>query len=215
MAAKILRLLSLDPESGGESPASRIWASATRVEDLQDAPPDEAERKWYKPWSSRPAEPASSAAGFDRETAPEPIRTVAVPPQEIKFNVPEDNNGFVHVEGPSGLICIPIPEGKSPGDEVVVPLTSTHQYSIKVPEGWSEGDTLAFVDEDGKKYEVSVPKGKGPGDSFEVEPPVLMVAVPKGAKAGDRVVFRSLDRDMIARVPEGVEPGLFFAAYVD
>jgi hypothetical protein len=154
------------------------------------------------------------------------IETVATPPIELTAKVPEkhEEGEKVKIAGPHGPIEVAPPKDSKPGDEFVYRLVPLYEFRVEVPAGAKPGLEIEVKRRDGVRVSISVPPGLKPGDIFEVLPPALIVKVPDGAKGGDYVVYHpvaapgaQMDPQMAQLwirtvVPEGAEPGQYFAA---
>jgi len=173
---------------------------------------------WFTVQAERVAGPSCGLNGkFELEA-------VTTPPAEFSAMVPEDHQEgkTLRVLGPHGPIEVTPPPGSQPGMTLKWRLGPKPEFKVVVPPGAGPGSEAKFKRSDGAEISVQVPPGLAPGDVFDVSPPALMVRVPNGAMPGDCVCFRhsvsQANDDMEvtewcrARVPQGVEPGKYFAA---
>lgn len=159
------------------------------------------------------AEPRSRRKG-----EPEAMATV---PVEFKVNVPSEwvPGQRIAVRGPHGRVWVDAPPNAEAGASFTHRLGPTPDFKVEVPPGVKPGEQMPYRRSDGVYINFTVPKGATPGHIFDVTPPVLMVQVPEGCGAGDFVCFKNAtatDGDARAwcrtRIPNGVEPGAYFAA---
>jgi len=156
--------------------------------------------------------------------------TVATLPMDVWFELPgegefirpsphgrqEDQRCRVCIQGPHGLLHVPVPEGSAPGDRVQFRIGPSCMWRATVPEGAVAGDPMDFTPPDGEQIEVRVPPGKEPGEEFDIHPRVLMVRVPQGAACDDWVSFNAPDgSERMSRVPAGTPPGQYFDQPLD
>lgn len=126
------------------------------------------------------------------------------------------------MHGPHGPVRVVPPQSADPGTTLRWRLAPTPEFRIQVSSDCGPGSVIRFERSDGVEVAVSVPPHLQAGDIFEVTPPSMMVRVPEGAQAGDRVVFRHAlgegpgGREATewcrAEIPKGVRPGDYFAA---
>jgi len=165
---------------------------------------------FYMPWSTKKQE--------KRPPKPRFQPTIAVPPQELTFELQEDCKAgeVVQIQGPTGPIPVKVAEACRKGEKRTMFLGPSQLVKVDLPED-HVGDTVR-VTHDGESFWVPVPEGVAPGGSFEVSPPTIMVQVPIGAKEGEGVVFfhpsQDQEKEHTAVVPRGFEQGSFFAVAV-
>lgn len=154
------------------------------------------------------------------------FETVATAPMELTAKLPEDyeEGKKIKIAGPHGPIEVFPPKEAKGGSEFTFRLVPMYEFRVEVPPGARPGLQIEVKRRDGVKVAINVPPHLKPGDIFEVFPPALIVRVPDGAKGGDVVVYRpaappgqQLDPKVAqqwlrAVVPEGAEPGNYFAA---
>jgi len=165
---------------------------------------------FYMPWSTRKQE--------KRPPKPRFQPTIAVPPQELTFELQQDCKAgeVVEIQGPTGPIPVKVDEACRKGERRTMYLGPSERVRVELPED-HVGDSVRVTHE-GDSFLVPVPEGVSPGGTFECSPPTIMVQVPIGAKAGEGVVFfhpsQDQEKEHTAVVPEGFEPGSFFAVAV-
>jgi len=154
---------------------------------------------------------------FEREA----LTTLAV---EFTADLPleYEEGQTLRVIGPHGPVEVRPPPGAQPGSSHVYRLAPKPEFRVVAPPGVQSGMSMTFKQSNGIQISIQVPPNVGPGEAFTVNPPVLMVRVPDEAQAGDVVCFRNIvrrtgdNREVTewcrARVPEGLQPGKYFAA---
>lgn len=151
--------------------------------------------------------------------------SVKVPPR--KEGEPDDQERKIQTQGPHGVIVLTVPKGVKEGETISYRLVPPPEVRITVPKDCAGGSVARFKRPDGAVVQIKVPEGLKPGDTFDMAPPVHMVRVPDGAKAGTSVVFRLDERPPGPRgspdasedaqwcrvaVPQSVQPGMYFPA---
>uniref|UniRef100_A0A7S4SSJ8 Uncharacterized protein n=1 Tax=Alexandrium monilatum TaxID=311494 RepID=A0A7S4SSJ8_9DINO len=194
-------------------------------------PPSESEREMGLPLlhNSHVQELICEAADAER-CAPPTIGAVgefealATPPVELMGEIPVNHKPGMPIvlSGPHGPVQVMPPQETGPGSRVRFRLAPPPEFRIQVPAGCGPGSLIRFERSDGAKVCVAVPPERQAGDSFDVTPPSMMVRVPDGAQAGDRVTFRhTLATGKNGReatewcrteIPKGVRPGFYFTA---
>jgi len=147
------------------------------------------------------------------------LQALACPPLEFTVKLPKDyaSGEPIRAKGPHGIISFNKQDAK-PGETYSFKIAAPPDVRITVPKDYKKGSSLVFDRADGVRISVAVPCGLGPGQTFDVTPPVLMVKVPEGAKAGDPVVFRDeqtfgqYGQWLRATVPNNVHSVGYFAA---
>mmetsp|Transcript_105009 Transcript_105009/g.321775 ORF Transcript_105009/g.321775 Transcript_105009/m.321775 type:complete len:239 (-) Transcript_105009:149-865(-) len=149
------------------------------------------------------------------------------PPLNIQVDLPRGHclpGQPILVHGPQGPVCLRVPPGATPGARLTFQIAPRPEFRVEVPPGAGPGWVMTFHKDDGGECRATVPPGLQPGDTFEVTPPALMVRVPEDAQPGDFVRFsRACDLGATtegpsstelfrARIPEGLQPCMYFAA---
>mmetsp|Transcript_2484 Transcript_2484/g.7930 ORF Transcript_2484/g.7930 Transcript_2484/m.7930 type:complete len:292 (+) Transcript_2484:58-933(+) len=186
-----------------------VFPGANHVQDLGSLAVD----------AERVDPPGIGGAGRERE-----FEALATAPVELSAQLPANyrQGRPVQMRGPHGPVEVIPPEDVQPGAQMTYRLAPPPEFRVEVPPGCGPGAQVQFERSDGVEVCVKVPPGVHAGDVFEVTPPSLMVRVPEGAVAGDRVVFRHSigagrggreeSEWCRAQVPRGVRPGAYFAA---
>jgi len=154
---------------------------------------------------------------FEREA----LTTLAV---EFTADLPPDHKEGqkLRVIGPHGPVEVQPPPDAHPGLCQRYRLSPKPEFRVTVSPGVEPGMNMTFKRSNGDQISIRVPPNVGPGESFTVNPPALMVRVPEETQPGDTVCFRNIvhrtddNREVTewcrARVPEGLQPGKYFAA---
>uniref|UniRef100_A0A7S1FF11 Uncharacterized protein n=1 Tax=Noctiluca scintillans TaxID=2966 RepID=A0A7S1FF11_NOCSC len=193
---------AVKPRCGGQT----MFTSLTSLFE-SEGEKDELSKWWYIP--------SARLLGVG-EVASHVLPTVALPPREVFFTVPENvqPGDIIDVDGPTGPLTVAVPPEHYPGDECSI-LLSAPSVCVTVPLDAKEGDLIRVENRPGATCEVVVPPGKREGDTFQTVLPSVIVQVPCGASPGDSVSFEiDSGSELCAVVPEGSVPGTFFAVAI-
>lgn len=124
---------------------------------------------------------------------PREFEVGAMPPYQVQVRLPKNwiPGEKVALDSSLGPLIAQPPKGARSGEETIISLKPKPEYRVKVPRNWTMGREVNFKRKDGSKLSAAVPEGYLAGDYFEVSPPAVMALVPRGARAGDFIVFRA------------------------